>query len=37
MCEICNGQDREECLLLCDRCDDSYHIYCLEPAMEKLP
>ena len=24
-------------LLICDRCDDEYHIYCLEPPLQSVP
>ena len=28
-CEICKNYHDDENLLLCDFCDDGYHIYCL--------
>ena len=24
-------------MLLCDECDDPYHIYCLNPPLERIP
>eukprot|EP01017_Pseudomicrothorax_dubius_P048007 TRINITY_DN8672_c0_g1_i6.p1 TRINITY_DN8672_c0_g1~~TRINITY_DN8672_c0_g1_i6.p1 ORF type:complete len:506 (-),score=52.48 TRINITY_DN8672_c0_g1_i6:315-1832(-) len=36
-CEVCNIPARDDLLLLCDYCDDSYHTYCLDPPVEKVP
>lgn len=34
-CHICNLDDNEESLLLCDNCDLGYHTYCFLPKIEK--
>ncbi|XP_016370095.1 PHD and RING finger domain-containing protein 1-like [Sinocyclocheilus rhinocerous] len=36
-CEVCGGQDREDRLLLCDGCDDGYHMECLTPPLDTVP
>ncbi|XP_016114965.1 PHD and RING finger domain-containing protein 1-like [Sinocyclocheilus grahami] len=36
-CEVCGGQDREDRLLLCDGCDDGYHMECLTPPLDAVP
>jgi len=37
LCEVCSSGDHEEKLLLCDRCDEGYHIYCIKPPLPKIP
>lgn len=37
ICEVCGKATDESLLLLCDDCDISYHIYCLNPPLEKVP
>ncbi|CAF3377823.1 unnamed protein product [Rotaria sp. Silwood1] len=36
-CEICNSDDNEEKLLLCDGCDHGTHTYCFIPPMSFIP
>jgi remodeling and spacing factor 1 len=36
-CCICSKTDRPESLLLCDDCDDAYHLECLKPALLSVP
>ena len=36
-CRVCEKSDRPEVLLLCDDCDDAYHIECLRPALLAVP
>ncbi|XP_077372096.1 uncharacterized protein phrf1 isoform X2 [Festucalex cinctus] len=36
-CEVCQGSDREDCLLLCDGCDAGYHMECLTPPLDTVP
>lgn len=36
-CKVCKNGDREEFILLCDGCDDSYHIQCLMPPLSQVP
>ncbi|XP_042571656.1 PHD and RING finger domain-containing protein 1-like isoform X2 [Cyprinus carpio] len=36
-CEVCGGRDREDRLLLCDGCDDGYHMECLTPPLDAVP
>lgn len=37
LCEGCGKGSDEARLLLCDTCDISYHTYCLDPPLEKVP
>lgn len=37
VCEGCGKNEDEGKLLLCDGCDISYHIYCLEPPLDEVP
>jgi len=36
-CRVCFGKHNKKKLLLCDRCDDEYHIFCLDPPLESVP
>lgn len=36
-CLICTRGDDDAFILLCDECDDSYHTYCLYPALNEIP
>jgi hypothetical protein len=36
-CRTCGKDDDHANLLLCDKCDAHYHIYCLIPALKKIP
>ncbi|CAF4171071.1 unnamed protein product [Rotaria socialis] len=36
-CEICNSDDNEEKLLLCDGCDHGTHTFCFLPPMSFIP
>ncbi|KRW98990.1 Zinc finger, FYVE/PHD-type [Pseudocohnilembus persalinus] len=40
-CEICNSlndtPEQEAQLILCDICDKGYHIFCLNPPLQKVP
>ena len=37
ICLNCGRGDAEENMLLCDGCDDSYHTFCLLPAIAEIP
>lgn len=37
MCEKCKGGHFEEKMILCDRCDKGWHIFCISPALESVP
>ncbi|KAM3621080.1 uncharacterized protein V6R79_005718 [Siganus canaliculatus] len=37
MCLVCGCGNAEDRLLLCDGCDDSYHIFCLIPPLHDVP
>lgn len=37
ICKNCHNGDREDCILLCDGCDDNYHIDCLVPPLAQIP
>ncbi|CAF0891692.1 unnamed protein product [Adineta ricciae] len=36
-CRVCSKSDRPEVLLLCDDCDDAYHLECLRPKLLSVP
>lgn len=36
-CEVCNMSDREDTMLLCDGCDQGYHMECLIPPLTEIP
>lgn len=36
-CRVCFGKHEKSKLLLCDRCDDEYHIFCLKPPLATVP
>lgn len=36
-CEVCNQTDREDSMLLCDNCNNGYHMDCLNPPLEEVP
>ena len=36
-CKVCKKGTKPEFLLLCDRCNDGYHTFCLEPKLKKIP
>lgn len=35
VCEGCGQRNDESRLILCDECDVSFHIYCIEPPLER--
>ncbi|KAK9121257.1 hypothetical protein Syun_018874 [Stephania yunnanensis] len=37
ICEQCNSGLHGEVMLLCDRCDRGWHIYCLSPPLKQVP
>ena len=36
-CRKCRKKGGDEYLLLCDRCDNGYHTYCLDPPLVEIP
>jgi len=36
-CKICAGKEEENTLLICDECDDMFHMKCLDPPLLELP
>ncbi len=36
-CEVCLGGNNASKIILCDDCDAGYHIWCLDPPLEKVP
>ncbi|GFO01346.1 tyrosine-protein kinase baz1b-like [Plakobranchus ocellatus] len=36
-CKICRKKCDDAKLLLCDECNQAFHMYCLRPAISKLP
>lgn len=37
VCEKCKGGHHEEQIVLCDRCDKGWHMFCLTPALDRVP
>lgn len=37
VCSVCTRGDDEDKLLLCDGCNQGFHLYCLEPKLEFVP
>jgi hypothetical protein len=37
VCKACGWGNDAEHILLCDRCDAEYHLYCLDPPLAKVP
>lgn len=37
VCEGCGQRNDEARLILCDDCDISYHIYCMDPPLDYVP
>ncbi|NWZ72652.1 UHRF1 ligase, partial [Acrocephalus arundinaceus] len=36
-CHICGGKQDPDKQLMCDECDMAFHIYCLTPALSRIP
>lgn len=36
-CEVCTSSGNHADTLLCDGCDQSYHLYCLSPPLRAVP
>merc|ERR1712142_1369477 len=36
-CKVCRRKTDSELMLLCDSCDNAYHIYCLKPKLKSIP
>lgn len=37
VCEACQGGHSEDKIILCDRCDKGWHLFCLQPVLEAVP
>ncbi|CAE6467287.1 unnamed protein product [Rhizoctonia solani] len=37
MCELCLKGDRDTEMLLCDGCDEGFHMSCLDPPLDAVP
>lgn len=37
VCEQCHSGAHEQLMLLCDRCDRGWHLYCLTPPLSEVP
>eukprot|EP00250_Pteridium_aquilinum_P019210 c24343_g1_i1 orf=340-6093(+) len=37
ICEQCQSGAHEQSMLLCDRCDRGWHLYCLTPPLSSVP
>ena len=36
-CEVCEATDDDALMVLCDKCNCGYHIYCLVPPLREVP
>ena len=36
-CKVCKKDSDHANLLLCEHCNDEYHIYCLNPPLQSVP
>ena len=36
-CRICRSTDDPDTMLLCDGCDQEYHMHCLDPPLRSIP
>lgn len=36
-CRVCDSKEDAENTLLCDECDNAYHMQCLDPPVTSLP
>ena len=36
-CFVCGGKNNEHETLVCDKCEDYYHLDCLDPPLKQLP
>ena len=36
-CMGCNKKTREKAMILCDRCDAGWHIFCMDPPLDVVP
>ncbi|VEN44596.1 unnamed protein product [Callosobruchus maculatus] len=36
-CCVCGGKEDWDSTILCDECDDGYHLTCLKPPLESVP
>lgn len=36
-CKICQRTEDEDVMLLCDKCNRGYHMFCLTPPMQEVP
>lgn len=37
LCEICSAGHCEDKIILCDRCDKGFHLFCLSPPLDDVP
>lgn len=37
MCEICGKGDDEDLIVICDKCNKGFHLYCLTPILPSVP
>ncbi|KAL8224582.1 hypothetical protein R6Q57_020057 [Mikania cordata] len=37
VCKVCGMDKDDDSVLLCDKCDSEYHMYCLDPPLARIP
>ena len=36
-CEVCKKGDNDESIIICDKCNEGFHLYCLKPILPSVP
>jgi hypothetical protein len=36
-CTVCGGKHSEDTQVMCDECDEAFHIACLDPPLDSMP
>ena len=37
LCTVCQKGENEDSLIICDKCNKGYHLYCLKPSLPSVP
>jgi len=36
-CSVCGGKESPERQILCDECNQAFHLWCLDPKLDSVP